>query len=358
MTLIDKKAEEDFNKARNKIFLWNIAFSVISYGVPMVANSMLDKMIEQNYTTFCIVMAVAGLVCSGIVFISTFFYKENNYIQEEKQPGFIEGLKLCLKNKSFLLFEVVSWTVIYAQSALMVGLTYLSGMWANENVTINGWIGANAMLVLYIALFVGLITGLLLFVFFRDKWGTRISILVAVGLMGLGCLLGSLLGKFFIVTVLTFLCCGVGLAGGLYVIPMINGDVIDKDEMENGTRREGTYAGINSLITKPAGSIATALLPFMLVNMFGFDQNLKTIANGQETTDWLNQTITAKEGFFFCWLFITAILLVLSFIAMIFYPLHGKKWNEDKERLSKEHQEKEEKYEQEILQKMNSTTSE
>jgi hypothetical protein len=43
---------------------------------------------------------------------------------------------------------------------------------------------------------------------------------------------------------------------------------------------------------------------------------------------------------------------------MIFYPLHGKKWNEDKERLSKEHQEKEEKYEQEILQKMNSTTSE
>ena len=96
----------------------------------------------------------------------------------------------------------------------------------------------------------------------------------------------------------------------------------------------------------------------MLVSMFGFDQNLKTIANGQETTDWLNQTITAKEGFFFCWLFITAILLVLSFIAMIFYPLHGKKWNEDKERLSKEHQEKEEKYEQEILQKMNSTTSE
>ncbi len=341
------------NKARNKIFLWNIVFSLFSYGVPMVANSMLDKMIESNYGTFVWVMAAAAVLCGGIVFASTFFYKENNYIQEEKQPKFFEGLKLCLKNKSFLLFEVVSWTVIYAQSALMVGLTYLSGLWANANVTINGWIGGSAMLVLYGAILLGVVIGLLLFVLFRNKWGTRTSILLAVGMMGFGCLLGAFLGKYFIVSVITFFCCGIGLAGGLYLVPMINGDVIDKDEIDNGSRREGVYAGINSLITKPAGSIATALFPFMIVNLFGFDANLKVTdsTTGELVTDWLGQTQVAKDGFFFCWLLITGILLVLSFVAMLFYPLHGKEWNEQKEKLSNEHLLKEAEYEQALLAK-------
>ena len=342
------------NKARNKIFLWNIGFSVISYGVPMVANSKLDEMIEKNYSTFIIVMAAASLIAGAIIFISTFFYKENNHVQEEKQPKFFEGLKLCLKNKSFLLFEVVSWTVIYAQSALMVGLTYLSGMWANENVNTNGWIGGSSMLVLYLAMLVGLVLGLLLFVFNRDKWGTRVSILISVGTMALGCTLGAFLGKFFIITLLTFFCCGVGLAGGLYLVPMINGDVIDKDEIDNGSRREGVYAGINSLITKPAGSIAVALLPFMLETFFMFNKDLKVLdpSTNQMVTDWMNQSQVAHDGLFFSWLFITAVLLILSVIAMWFYPLHGKKWNEAKQKLSLEHQKKQEEYEQEILKKM------
>ena len=87
--------------------------------------------------------------------------------------------------------------------------------------------------------------------------------------------------------------------------------------------------------------------------MFAFDTDLKTVdANGQAVTNWLEQAQSAKDGFFFCWLFITGILLALSFVAMIFYPLHGAEWNESKDKLSKEHQAKEEEYEQKILSKM------
>lgn len=333
------------NKARNKIYLFNLGFSVISYGAPMILNSMLDKMIETNYSTFVWVMAAAGVVAGAIVFTSTFFYKENNYVQDEVQPKFWEGLKLCLKNKSFLLFEVISWTVIFAQSGLMVGLTYLAGMWANENVTNNGWIGGNSMLVLYGAIFLGLAVGLFFFISKREKWGTRTSTLVGVGAMAFGCLLGSFLGKYFYVSVITFFCCGVGLGCGLYLVPMINGDVMDKDEMDNGNRREGVYAGINSLITKPAGSLATALLPVML-GAFGFNFDLKT-ADG--ATDFLSQAVSTREWFFFCWLFITGILLLLSFIAMWFYPLHGKEWNEKKEALALVHAQKEAEYAKAVL---------
>ncbi len=337
------------NKARNKIFLFNIIFSVLSYGAPMILNSMLDKMIKENYQMFVTVMAGEGLVCGAIVFISTFFYKENTYIQQEEQPKFFEGLKLCFKNKSFLLFEVVSWTVIYAQNALMVGLTYLSGLWANENVTINGWPGGSSMFILYGSIAAGLIIAMIVFYKMTVKWGTRTSILIAVGLMAAGCLTGAFWGRYFIVTVFTFFCSGAGLAGGLYVVPMINGDVMDKDEIDNGSRREGVYAGINSLITKPAQSIATSVFPVMMA-AFGFIPTLNT-ANG--ATDWLSQSESVKNGFFFCWLFITGILLALSFLAMWFYPLHGKEWNQMKEKLSAEHIQKQESYEKLMLEKMN-----
>ena len=336
------------NKARNKIFLFNILFSAINYGAPMVLNSQLDKLIEHNATTLPLIMAIAGLVCGAIVFISTFFYKENGYVVEEKQPKFFEGLKLCLKNKSFLLFEVISWTIIFAQNALMVGLTYVSGMWAIDGSG-NGWIGGTSIIVLYGALFVGLIVGILFFVFTRAKLGVRNEMLVMTGVMGVGCILGAFLGQYFYVSVFTFVCCGVGLAGGLYLIPMINGDVIDKDEVDNGTRREGVYAGINSLITKPAGSIATALFPAMIVGLFGFDMNLKKVENGSEVIDYANQALSAKNGLFMCWFLITGILLLLSFIAMWFFPLHGKEWDKTKHDLSIKHMEKQKEYEEKML---------
>ncbi len=344
------------NKARNKIFLFNILFSLINFGAPMILNSQLDKLIEHNANIFPLIMAGMGLVCGAIVFISTFFYKENGYIVEEAQPKFFEGLKMCLKNKSFLLFEVVSWTVIFAQNALMVGLTYVSGMWAIDGAP-NGWIGGNSIMVLYGALIVGVILGIIFFNFTRNKFGLRVEMLILTGCMGSGCLLGAFLGQYFIVCVLTFFLCGIGLAGGLYLVPMVNGDVIDKDEADNGTRREGVYAGINSLITKPAGSIATALFPLMIATFFGFNKDLKTtITNdaGQivEVINYAEQSMQAKNGLFVCWFLITGILLVLSFIAMWFYPLHGKEWDAKKKELSEQHLIKQKEFEEKMLTKI------
>ena len=348
------------NKARNKIFLFNIVFSLVNFGAPMILNSQLDKLIEYHADIFPLIMAAMGLICGAIVFVSTFFYKENGYTKDEEQPKFWEGLKLCLKNKSFLLFEVISWTVLFAQNGLMVGLTYVSGMWTDGSAAAaaNGWIGGLSIPVLYGALAVGVVIGILLFNFTREKWGLRTDMLIMTAVMGVGCLLGAFLGQYFYVCVVTFLCCGVGLAGGLYLVPMVNGDVMDKDEADNGVRREGVYAGINSLITKPAGSIATALFPLMLTGLYGFNEAIKKTeidsitGNEVQVVDYANQAMSAKNGLFLCWFLITGILLILSFVAMWFYPLHGKEWDEKKKALAKEHAEKEQAYEQEMLAKI------
>ncbi|MCI5744749.1 MAG: MFS transporter [Erysipelotrichaceae bacterium] len=349
------------NKARNKIFLFNILFSLINFGAPMVLNSQLDKLIEYHSDIFPLIMALMGIVCGAIVFASTFFYKENGYTKTEKQPKFLDGLKMCVKNKAFLVFEVISWTVIFAQSALMVGLTYVSSMWADGSsiAASKGWIGGSSILILYLALALGLLIGVIFFASFREKIGLKIEMLILCGVMGSGCILGSFLGQYFYACVITFFCCGIGLAGGLYLIPMMNGDVIDKDEIDNNARREGVYAGINSLITKPAGSIANALFPLMLTGLFGFDKTIKkieidSITNKEiEVIDYAAQTLQTKEGLFICWFLITGILLLICFIVMWLYPLHGKKWNQDKEQLAKKHEEKEKEYEREILNEVN-----
>ena len=50
-----------------------------------------------------------------------------------------------------------------------------------------------------------------------------------------------------------------------------------------------------------------------------------------------------------------AFVLILCFVAMWFYPLYGKSWNEKKEYLAKKHVEKEKAYEQELSNQTNNS---
>ena len=63
---------------------------------------------------------------------------------------------------------------------------------------------------------------------------------------------------------------------------MMNGDVIDYDEHVSGLRREGMYAGVNSLICKPAISIANAVFPIM-IQWFGYDSSVPLNAQSDVT---------------------------------------------------------------------------
>ena len=61
----------------------------------------------------------------------------------------------------------------------------------------------------------------------------------------------AIFGKISVIAILGFFTAGMGFAGGMYLVPLMNGDVIDYDESITGLRHEGMYAGVNSLITKP-----------------------------------------------------------------------------------------------------------
>ena len=126
---------------------------------------------------------------------------------------------------------------------------------------------------------------------------------------------------------------GVGFAGGMYLIPLMNGDVIDADEHATGLRREGMYAGVNSFVTKPAMSLAQAVFLGFL-SRAGYDQSL---AKGM-------QSASAEAGIVRAWFLMPAILLLACAVILRWYPLDGPDWEQIKSHLTVVHREKERAY--------------
>ena len=50
------------------------------------------------------------------------------------------------------------------------------------------------------------------------------------------------------------------------------------------------------------------------------------------------QSALAKQGVLVAWMAVPALLLVLSAVAMKFYPLFGKGWEEQKTALARRHE--------------------
>jgi GPH family glycoside/pentoside/hexuronide:cation symporter len=310
------------NKARSTIYVWKILFMVFTIVVPMVLERFKPDVGDAaGIASFRWLMAGFGLGMAVLVFVSTFFYREKHFTQAEQQPPFVTAFKECFKNRSFIVFETISFTVIFAQTALM------QGIWLYfDELKISG-------LPLYISLAAGIVGGVLLWINRRDKWGIKTSTRIMTLVFAVGCFALLLGGRLVIPAAFGFLCFGFGFAGGMYLIPLMNGDVVDFDEHKTGLRREGMYAGINSFITKPAISIAQWAL-LSIIAAFGYDQAL---AKG-------TQSYQAQTGILVGWVAPTGVLLLLCFFALALYPLAGETWEQIKKQLSFRHREKERKY--------------
>jgi GPH family glycoside/pentoside/hexuronide:cation symporter len=310
------------NKARSSIFIWKIIFMVFSIVVPMVLERFKPDVGDAaGNASFRWLMVAFGLVLCAIVLVSTFFYREKFFTQEQQQPPFFSAIKECFSNRSFIVFETISFTVIFAQTALM------QGIWLYfDELSVSG-------LPLYIALALGIVGGVVLWINRREAWGLKFSTRLMTLVFAAGCLALVLGGRSVVPAAIGFLCFGFGFAGGMYLIPLMNGDVVDYDEHKTGLRREGMYAGINSFITKPAISIAQWAL-LTIITAFGYDQ---TLAKGA-------QSFQAQTGVLVGWVVPTGVLLLICFFALAFYPLAGKSWEEIKQRLSAQHREKEKQY--------------
>jgi GPH family glycoside/pentoside/hexuronide:cation symporter len=309
------------NKARSSIFVWKIIFMAFSTGLPLVVLPMIQPGPGQDATPFRWIMIALGFGMNAIIFASTFFYREKHFQQEETQYGFVRSIRESFRNLPFIIFLVSSFTVIYAQTGLMQGVLYYF-----DELKVPG-------LPLYLSLAAGIVGGVVLWVNLRERWGVKRCLLAWLAIFAAGCLFMLLLGRSAAGGALSFLLIGVGFSGGMYLIPIMNGDVIDYDETRTGLRREGMYAGINSFITKPAISLAQAVF-LAIITRFGYDQAL---AKGL-------QSQAAQTGILAGWMLVPTVLLVVSLLATVWYPLAGGAWDQTKKDLALRHAEKERAY--------------
>ncbi|MBI4927867.1 MAG: MFS transporter, partial [Anaerolineae bacterium] len=206
------------NKARSGIFIWKLIFSVFPLAVPLVLWGFIKPAAGDNPLTFQLIMAGFGAAMGALIFLSTFFYKEKHFQQAEAQLPFLKSIKECFTNRSFIVFEVLSFTIIYVQTSLMLGLNYYLAEFDISAVP------------LYASLAVGIVGGVFLFVNLRERLGVKGCTLLMTAVFSVGCFCLLLLGRSLVPAMLGIFCFGIGFAGGMYLIPLMNGDVVDMDE--------------------------------------------------------------------------------------------------------------------------------
>lgn len=302
------------NKARSNIFIWKICFSLISLAFPLVAVPIIKPKPGEPATLFHTVVIALGVFAFVIIFLSTFFIEEKVTTEPDDSMNIFKSIVLCFKNRSFVVFEVLSFSVIFIQTDLMMGVNYYFDEF-----------GTNLMPFAYGALGIGAVLGMIIWLNRLKPWGVRKCIFIMCVLFASGATAVVFLGKIFPVAVAGFFLAGLGFAGGMYLVPIMNGDVIDYDEHKCGQRREGMYAGVNSFITKPAISLANAAF-VEIIGIFGYDTNMV----GKQT-EW------AKHGILVAWMAIPAVLLIITAISLKWYPLYGEKWEKIKNSIEEKH---------------------
>ena len=188
-----------------------------------------------------------------------------------------------------------------------------------------------------LAVLVGAVFGVILFRYMSEHVGLKKALILLCLEFGIGCLMMAFFGRIYPLAVFCFGLAGIGYAGCMFVVPLMNGDVIDFDETRTGLRREGMYAGVNSFITKPAVSIAQAAF-LKIWTMLDYDPSLHQGL----------QSEAAKSGLMIAWMLIPGILLLVSGFSILFYPLDGEGWKETKRKIAEKHAEKEANFKQNV----------
>lgn len=288
-----------------------------------------SKPLEKPIDPFQIFIIIIGIITFVTLFLSSYFLKEKGIFQEE-QPGFIDSIKYTIKNKAFLIIEIIIFIGMLISTFFLTGvsyyITYALGLTDFE---------ATIPIILFI---LSTLIGSLIFTFIGGKLGIRKSILISIPIVSVGLFLAFFPTNLW-QAVLPVVLIGIGESSLMIFMDPALMDVADSDELKTGRRREASFFGVNALITKPAESIAVWMWTGLL-SLFAFVQPVIDewgIAYPQP------QTAESLFGIRILMSVVPAIMVLLLLIPVYFYPLDGSKYREMKQLVHQLHLKKEKK---------------
>ncbi len=250
-------------------------------------------------------MIFVGAVGAALIVITTLRVRERPEFYRGDPPLRIgEAIRHTFASRSFLILVAQNFTAILMQSLVLGGLFYLADYVLQMDAVL-------LMAFVFIPLVIGIPTTTLI--------RRRLGVVGAQQLLLLVCGFGLIL-----VTVapppLILICLalgGFGLAGSQTLTNVLFAQVADEDELRSGVRREGAFFGVNALLTKPAQSLALALIPAVLEASHFIPRE----AYGGQIV--LDQPLSALFGIRSLVGLIPGAALIVGAVILKWYPLRG-----------------------------------
>lgn len=323
-------------KERASVMVYSNAIRFVNIALGIILPIVLLSGQEGISPIFGISILIMGFSCTLVLFITSFFIKENIFAQMQPYEPFIEGLRLTLKNKPFWIFMIPSFCINLIFPVLQTGLLYyIDYVVIGQNIILFG-----------LALIIGITFGMGFNLKKMGTWGAKKIMIRSLLLISISFAIMFFLGRnSYLVAIPTFFL-GIGFAGALIANGVLMGEVIDNDELITGKRREGIYGGVNAIVTKPGISIANWMF-LGIITISGFVDPI--IENGISIKQ--PQPELAIIGILIAFCILPAILIGISAITLRWYPLDGPEWLKKKNYIMELHEQKEREYLQKLSKK-------
>jgi GPH family glycoside/pentoside/hexuronide:cation symporter len=217
---------------------------------------------EQNLFVMQAIVVIFALIGAIGVSIMAFGVKERQEFcfaeSEMEKLSLYNSIKYTVKNKAFIIYVAFAFMITYVQLAMYSQISFF----IQDVLQISGGNIFSSLPVLFFvaAALVGFPLGMI----FNQRFGGKKSLIYLSLLVISGLILLTFSLDINMANISLFIM-GLGYSASTLVIPTLICDIIDKDELETGHRREGVYFGSSALFTKPAQSLAAALTGFVLL---------------------------------------------------------------------------------------------
>jgi len=274
--------------------------------VPSAINGM-------RYISLGVALTILILGLLPALFVKERYYT-SELVESQKRMGFLKGLKTTLSCGPFLVLCVFTFLFLVGQNL------YTSiGLYVGTHHVLGGDWGKSA---------------------FLSGWGTVVYVVFNLFMIPVFAKVSERIGKnkclsiasfiFLFSAVLTWYTytperpylmlvngafLGISFAGLWTMLPTMQTDVVDYDELKTGARREGSFASVYSVILK-LGFCAGYILFAPLLTMTGFEPHLKE--QSSETLKYLR----------LCFVFIPLVVVALAITMLKFFPIDRCKANE------------------------------
>ena len=259
-----------------------------------------------------------GLIFAAISIIAMYtglrgmFERESSIVAKAVPLG--AALKATFVNRSFVTVVIAQTMRFVGTNALLAGIPFYTKYSVQADDSLTSIILATAFVTAGATLW-----------FWRkliaQRFEARTTLMLANGVM-IVAVIPLALAQTMLGVVFGSAMVGLGLAGLILMGDVIVADVIDEDEVKTGQRREGMYFGMSQFIITLSSSIVAAIFG-LVTSAYGYDSSLSV------------QPDTVDAGFRVFMSLPVIAGSILAIVALFFYPLHGERLDQVKEKLNR-----------------------